>query len=146
MIEDDFDKMIRRMFEQLFQNAGIFEQIRNNQIRIQSPQNRPINPQGNTAPRIEQIELGDRMLVLIDNIQESTAPVAKIAGRELNVTINEKQDDILIELPYAVDIDESSILHHNGIIEISLIKATDVENSSDIAERILKNDLGVENL
>ena len=140
MIDDDFDQMVRRMFEQLFQTTGMFGQIKNNQIRVHNPQNEPTKHEENTSPRIEKIELDDRMLVLIDNLQGLVNPVAKIVGRELNVTLDERQDDILIELPYAVDIDESSLLYLNGIIEINLIKATDVENSSDIAERILQNE------
>lgn len=141
MIDDDFDKMVRRMFEQLFQNSEMFGQIRNNQIRIQRPQNEPVTREENNAPHVEKIELGDRMLVLIDNFQERGTPIAKVVGRELNVTINENLDDIPIELPFAVDLDESSILYHNGIIEINLIKSIDIENSSDMTERILKNEL-----
>ncbi|MHA1927422.1 MAG: hypothetical protein ACTSV2_02460 [Candidatus Thorarchaeota archaeon] len=140
MIDDDFDKMIRRMFEQLFQTTGMFGPIRNNQIRIQNPRNERAVRDDTNAPRVETIELEDRLIVMIDNLQGITIPIATITGRELSVALAESQEDILIELPFAVDIDKSSILSHNGIVEINLIKSTDIENSSDMAERTLKNE------
>ncbi len=67
---------------------------------------------------------------------ESASPEVKVRGREIVVG----PDDIKIELPYAIDLEKSSISSRNGIIEMVMIKSEDRENSSDMNEGILETD------
>ena len=118
----------------------MFGQIRNNQIRIPNVQTRPTVQDQTTTLQIEKIDLGEKMLVLIEDVPQTTTPIAKITGRELRIRIEDTQEDILLDLPFAVDVDQSSVFSQNGIIEITLAKSSDIENSSDMKEYVLKNE------
>jgi hypothetical protein len=88
------------------------------------------------GPSVEKIDLGDRFLVIIEGYVESDSPEVKVRGREIALGT----DDIRIELPYAIDLEKSSISSRNGIIEMVLIKSDDHESSSDLNEGILKTE------
>ncbi|MHA2362211.1 MAG: hypothetical protein ACXAB6_09860, partial [Candidatus Thorarchaeota archaeon] len=137
MIDDDFDDMLRRMLEQFFGGSinlrpggrGEFgfstKGFRQNELEYSTDQKVAV-------PSVEKIDLGDRFLVIIDGYAESASPEVKVRGREMVLGT----DDIRIELPYAIDLEKSSISSRNGIIEIILIKSDSNENSSDLKEGI----------
>ncbi|MHA1936385.1 MAG: hypothetical protein ACW97A_14010 [Candidatus Thorarchaeota archaeon] len=141
MIDDDFDEMLRRMLEQLFGGSinlspggrGEFgfstKGFRRNELEFNADQRV-------AGPSVEKIDLGDRFLVIIEGYVESDSPEVKVRGREIALGT----DDIRIELPYAIDLEKSSISSRNGIIEMVLIKSDDHESSSDLNEGILKTE------
>ena len=128
------------MFEQFFQNTGMFDQIRSNQIRIADTQNTQIPNESNSTPQIEKIDLGDTLLVMIDNLPDDASPTGRIVGRELRVILDDYSNEIPINLPFAIDGDKSSLYFQNGIVEITLVKSNDAEKSSDTIEHILRNE------
>ena len=141
MIDDDFNDMVRRMLEQFFGgsiNSGpggraefgfSTEGFRRNELGFNAEQKA-------ANPSVEKIDLGDRFLVIIEGYAESASPEVKVRGREIVVG----PDDIKIELPYAIDLEKSSISFRNGIIEMVMIKSDHHENSSDMNEGILKTE------
>lgn len=140
MIDDDFDKIVRRMFEQLFKNTTGARLPTNSQMRFNMPTGVPIKENVMASPRVERIDLEDRQLIIIDNISEDSFPSAKVIGRELHLKLREGLNETILELPYAADVEESSILHQNGIVEITIVKAVRDETSSDTNEQILRID------
>ena len=138
LIDDDFDKIVRRMFEQLFGNTTGARMPTNSQMRFNMPTGVSIKENVMASPRVERIDLEDRQLLIIDNIPDDSFPTAKVLGRELHLKLLENMNETILELPFAVDVDESSILHQNGIVEITLVKAVSDETSSDTNERILR--------
>ena len=145
MIEDDFDKIVRRMFESFFSRSGGLSEEGSTTTRFQfGPMGVPdIGPNlgtTDTEPKVETIDLGDTCVIVVENASTSQAPMVRAEGRELIVEFGPEQEDQLkLDLPYAVDVDKSSFSHRNGITEIGLIRAVDERTSSDANERYLSS-------
>ena len=138
LIDDDFDKIVRRLFEQLFGNTTGGKLPANSQMRFSMSAGAPLKENAMASPRVERIDLEDKQLIIVDNIAEDSFPIAKVTGRELHIKLHENMNETILELPYAVDVEESSILYQNGIIEITIVKAERNETSSDTNEQILR--------
>ncbi len=145
MIEDDFDKIVRRMFESFFSRSGALSEegsitIRSNLGKISAPSIGMNFGSTETAPKVEKVDLGDTCVFIVEPASTCQAPMIKAEGRELIVEFGTEQgEQVKLELPYAVDVDKSSFSHRNGIIEISLLKAVDDGSSSDTNERYLRS-------
>ncbi len=145
MIEDDFDKIVRRMFESFFSRSGALSEegsitIRSNLGKISAPSIGMNFGSTETAPNVEKVDLGDTCVFVVETASTCQAPMIKAEGRELIVEFGTEQgEQVKLELPYAVDVDKSSFSHRNGIIEISLLRAVDDGSSSDTNERYLRS-------
>ncbi|NOR38558.1 MAG: hypothetical protein GQ580_03105 [Candidatus Thorarchaeota archaeon] len=145
MIDDDFDKIVRRMFESFFSRSGGLSEEGN--ITIRSDFGKMGAPSvgmsfGNTetTPNVEKVDLGDTCVFVVETASTCQAPKIRAEGRELIVEFGTEQGaQMKLEIPYAVDVDKSSFSHRNGIIEISLLKAVDDGSSSDTNERYLRS-------
>jgi len=145
MIEDDFDEIVRRMFESFFSRSRGLSEEGSTTTRFQFG---PIGvPSIGTnlgiaekEPKVETVDLGDTCILVVENASANQAPMVRVEGRELIVEFGPEQEEQLkLELPYAVDVDKSSFSHRNGITEISLIRAVDEGTSSDANERYLSS-------
>jgi len=145
MIEDDFDEIVRRMFESFFSRSGSLseEGITTTRFQFGSIGVPGIGTNLGTAekkPKVETVDLGDTCIFVVENASASQAPMVRVEGRELIVEFGSEQEEQLnLELPYAVDVDKSSFSHRNGITEISLVRAVDEGSSSDTNERYLSS-------
>ena len=145
MIEDDFDEIVRRMFESFFSRSGGLSKEGSTTTRFQfgSMGVPRIGTNLGTAekePKVETVDLGDICIFVVENTSASQAPMVRVEGRELIVEFGpEQEEELKLELPYAVDVDKSSFSHRNGITEISLIRAVDESASSDANERYLSS-------
>jgi len=145
MIEDDFDKIVRRMFESFFSSSGGLSEEGSITIRSNF-ENKGASSIGmnlenaETMPNVEKIDLGDTCVFVVENASMCQAPMIRAEGRELIVEFGTEQgEQMKLELPYAVDVDKSSFSHRNGIIEINLLRAVDDGSSSDTNERYLRS-------
>jgi HSP20 family molecular chaperone IbpA len=145
MIEDDFDKIVRRMFESFFSRSSGLSEEGNTTTRFQFesigvPSIGTNSGPTETKPRVETVDLGDTCIFVIENASASQAPLVRVEGRELLVEFGtEQKEQLKIELPYAVDVEKSSFSHRNGITEISLVRAVNESSSSDTNERYLRS-------
>ncbi len=145
MIEDDFDEIVRRMFESFFSRSGGLSEEGSTTTRFQygSIGVPGIGTNLGTAEKetkVETVDLGNTYIFVVENASASQAPMVRVEGRELIVEFGTEQEEQLkLELPYAVDVDKSSFSHRNGITEISLIRAVDESSSSDTNERYLSS-------
>lgn len=145
MIDDDFDKIVRRMFESFFSRSGALSEegsitIRSNLGKISAPSIGMNSGNTKTAPIVEKVDFGDSCVFVVENGSTSQAPMIRAEGRELIVEFGTEQgEQMKLELPYAVDVDKSSFSHRNGIIEINLLRAVDDSSSSDTNERYLRS-------
>jgi len=145
MIEDDFDEIIRRMFESFFSRSGGLSEdgSTTTSFKFGSIDVPRIGTNLGTAkkePKVETVDLGDTCIFVVENASASQAPAVRVEGRELIVEFGpEQEEQMKLELPYAVDVDKSSFSHRNGITEISLVRAVDEGTSSDTNERYLRS-------
>lgn len=145
MIEDDFDKIVRRMFESFFSRSGGLSEegsitIRSSLEKIGAPGVGMNFGNAETAPNVEKVDLGDTCVFVVENASASQAPMIKAEGRELIVEFGTEQGGQMnLELPYAIDVNKSCFSHRNGIIEINLLRAVDDGSSSDTTERYLRS-------
>ena len=145
MIEDDFDEIVRRMFESFFSRSMGLSEEGSTITRFQFgsigvPRIGTDLGNAEKEPKIETVDLGDTCIFVVENTSVSQAPMVRVEGRELIVEFGPEQDDQMkLDLPYAVDVDKSSFSHRNGITEISVIRAVDEDTSSDVNERYLSS-------
>ncbi|MGY5862270.1 MAG: hypothetical protein RTU09_07840 [Candidatus Thorarchaeota archaeon] len=145
MIEDDFDKIVRRMFESFFSRSGDLSGGGITGMRFQfgsrdEPGIGTSLGSTETEPNVETVHLGDTCIFVVENASVSQAPLVRVEGRELEVEFEPEQEEKLkLELPYAIDVDKSSFSHRNGITEINLVRAIDEDSSSDTNERHLRS-------
>ena len=146
MIEDDFDEIVRRMFESFFSRSGSLSEEGSTTTRFQFGSigvPRIGTNLGTTSkePKVDTVDLGDTCIFVVENASASLAPMVRVEGRELMVEFGlEQEEQLKLELPYAVDVDKSSFSHRNGITEINLLRAVDDGSSSDTNERHLRSE------
>ena len=145
MIDDEFDKFVRQMFERFFNGPMSPGPDRDVQIRISTGLNstpsRGLKHEEVEGPDSETIDLGNKYMILVQGIDTNSAPTAHIEGRNVVLDTGNGSDEYLeFELPYAVDTENSSLSFRNGIIEIVLPKSTEIETSSDTNEITLSPD------
>ncbi|MBD3407709.1 MAG: hypothetical protein GF411_16445, partial [Candidatus Lokiarchaeota archaeon] len=86
MIDDDFDKMIRQMFEQFFGGTLSPNGTGSNTMRFKVSQNPGSSrePETHTGPFLEKIDLGNEILIVVDTI--AGEPMVKVEGREVTIS------------------------------------------------------------
>ncbi len=139
MIEDEFDRMFREIIERFFGNSfglggnGAF-QIRvhaTSAPNIETNQVRPRVKEESKAS-VEKIELGDKMLVVIDGFAYQKEPSILVRGKKMRVLSEEEEGkEITVELPFEVDIERSTGSFRNGTIEVELFKAENSKSNDD---------------
>ncbi|TFF95524.1 hypothetical protein EU546_03145 [Candidatus Thorarchaeota archaeon] len=134
--DDDFDKMMRRMLEQIFgKTIPMGPNEARMRFRVSRTDNESVSEERLEDLRVEKIELEDRILVVVGGLTDDIEPVAEIEGRELRLSFSNPQyEDVLEELPYPVDAEESSMSFNHGIVELELVKAENEDTSSDFRE------------
>ncbi len=125
MIDDNFDEIVRNIFEQFF--GGAFRQ--NPHIHISGTmQNDNVTRGAERAESrnvfVDVIEYEDDIIVVVDTREHIENPEARIMEGILELWLNPSVTrPIRIELPTTVDIDKSELSVTNAIIEIRLAKS-----------------------
>ncbi len=141
MIDDDFDKIMRRMLENFFGSSFDGNNSGRIHMRLGPNAGMPVQDEMTNQANVEEIELDDSYLVVIDGIPDDELVEVSVQGTELLVSLVESEEnDLKITLPYPIDIRESSMSQINGIIEISLKKSINEENSSANGLAIIKRE------
>ncbi|MFW9850979.1 MAG: hypothetical protein ACFFF4_17765 [Candidatus Thorarchaeota archaeon] len=138
MIDDDFDKLVRNMFERFFgKSFDMFPNESGIQMRIGSENNTIPETNPTREVVVDSIDLGDEYLVIIESPITVESPIASIKNNTLEVRFSEVvSKGVELEVPFNVDIAKSSVSQTNGVIEVRLVKAND--ESSDQTEGILR--------
>ncbi|MGV9168576.1 MAG: Hsp20/alpha crystallin family protein [Promethearchaeia archaeon] len=142
-IDDDFDALVREMLRRFFSGSSAFGPMMGEMQRIRPESGEDEIPSvkepSDEERRVERIDLDDRIIIVIDGCRDSDNPEARIEGREVEVALNETASDIHdFEVPFAVDIDKSTMTFRNGIVEITLSKSGREDTSSDFNEGLLR--------
>ena len=127
MIDDDFDKLVRNMLERLFGNSfGMVPGENGIQMRVGSEDSLTSEMNRGQNLIVDKIDLGDEFLVIIDAPVSVESPLAIIKDHRLEIRVNELvRRGVVIEIPFEVDIEKSSISNQNGVIEARLVRASD---------------------
>ena len=127
MIDDDFDKLVRNMLERFFGNSfGMVPGENGIQMRVGSEDSLISDVNRGQNLIVDKIDLGDEFLVIIDAPVSVESPLAIIKGRRLEIRVNELvRRGVVIEIPFEVDIEKSSISNQNGVIEARLVRSSD---------------------
>ncbi len=130
MIDDDFDKLVRSIFEQFFGNS--FRTIPQDS-RFQME----FNPNGSEIPRLDKsidahvdtIDLDNEYLVVIETSAFPLEPEARIEENSLFVRMNPTDEKgVTISLPRKFDLNKSSISYNNGVVEIRLAESQSTDS------------------
>lgn len=87
---------------------------------------------------IEKIELDDRLIVIVSGLSDIAPPKVKLVGETLVIVDPLGVNDEILTLPFPINAFESHASVRNGIIDITLYRANDVETSSEIGEHVLR--------
>ena len=138
MIEDDFDKLVRDMFERFF--GGAFRMVPGeNGIRFGiAPEE--VAPAAEVTGRdliIDEIDLGEEYLVIVESPVSVDEPVAFAKGNMLKIKVSPVVSrGIEIEVPFTIDVDQSTVSHNNGVIEVRLVKTSNT--GTELNEGLLR--------
>ncbi|MGY5875945.1 MAG: hypothetical protein RTU30_09380 [Candidatus Thorarchaeota archaeon] len=143
MIDDDFQRIFRKLMEQFFGDANPFSPegsvTRGFSFDYESGEAMPKNPLDSQAQtEVEKIELDDRVIVVVSGLKDIVPPKVKVFGETLVIIDPSGVNDEIMTLPYSVDVIESHATIRNGIMEITLFKANDIDRSSEVGEHVLK--------
>ena len=138
MIDDDFDKLVKDMFERFFGSAfGMVPRANGANIRIRSEE---VTPSSNAIGReliVDEIDLGDEYLVIVESPVPIEEPVAFARGKILEIKVSPVVSrGIEVEVPFTIDIEQSTVSHNNGVIEARLVKAS--KTDTELNEGVLK--------
>ena len=127
MIDDDFDKLVRSMFERFFgKSFDMFPGENGIQMRIEPSDKIASDVSRGRELIVDEIELGDEFLVIIESPISVDTPIASVSGPTLKIRFSEvASKGVDVDLPFAVDIEKSTVSHQNGVIEARLVKASD---------------------
>jgi hypothetical protein len=141
MIDDDeFQKIFRRMIEQFFGTFGMQPGGSATDRLWDSPSDE-LNEIPLDMPlegdRIERIDLGDTVILVMDNCAIEEGFQVTVKGRV--ATISYSPDNLVqtFEAPFVIDANQSFISCRNGVAEIRLEKNESNRESDDI-ERLLR--------
>ncbi|MHA1909029.1 MAG: hypothetical protein ACW98Y_17140 [Candidatus Thorarchaeota archaeon] len=126
MIDDDFDKLVRSMFERFFGNA--FKPVPGEngmQMRIGSEEDVSDLPRGQVLT-VDEVDLGNEYLVIVESPVAVNYLIATVKENLLEIKVSKNvQRGIEVQIPFDVDIEKSNVSHQNGVIEARLVKITD---------------------
>lgn len=124
MIDDDFDKIVRNMFEQFFGNSfRISPAESRHSIRFDS--NAPATPSTTKEEDafVDMIDFEREIMIIIETAEHIENPVAKVSEDMLRLKVNPGSLRVIeIKIPSPVDLQTSTLSYNNGVIEITLAK------------------------
>ncbi|MDF1538820.1 MAG: hypothetical protein P1Q69_07955 [Candidatus Thorarchaeota archaeon] len=138
MIDDDFDKLVKDMFERFFGNAFRMVPGENGTHIGISPEEfqQPVDNAGHEL-FIDEIDLGDEYLVLVESPVSIEEPVAYARGTLLEIKVDPVVGQgIEINVPFNIDVEQSTVSHNNGVIEVRLVKSSN--SNTELNEGLLK--------
>lgn len=131
MIDDEFDTVLRRLFESLMNSMG---QMTDGETTVRYWTSSGLGgpgmfdiPPAETDIEAEVIDLEDKVLFLIEVGTEDEIIDVKVEGRTLKVFNQVDGNETIFDLDFDVDIDNSRTSCRNGILEIELKKALDTD-------------------
>ncbi len=133
MIDDDFETVFRKMIEQFMEAFGGMSEgsmtFRSwNGSMVNEPLDSQVEPKMN-EPIVEMIDLGESVLILIEDPNDSENPSVKVTGSTIVVQYGPDRKDINVDVGFQIDLEKSNVSHRNGVIEISAVK-TESEDTS----------------
>lgn len=143
MIDDEFETVLRRLFESLMNSMG---QMPGGETTIRYWTSSGLDTPGMPSipadevvneAQAEIIDLGDKVLYLVEIGHEDELIDVKVENRTLKIFNQVEGNEIEFDLDFNVDIEQSRSSCRNGILEIELKKAENVEHSN---EGYLRND------
>jgi HSP20 family molecular chaperone IbpA len=137
MIDDEFESVFRRLFESLMNSMGTMPEgettIRywtnsgtNNPGLVSFPGTDIVN-----EPQAEIIDLDDKVLFLVEVGFEDELIDVKVEERTLKIFNQVEGKETEFNLDFDVDIEQSKSSCRNGILEIELKKAEDIESPNE---------------
>lgn len=142
MIDDEFEQMFRQLIEQFFGRSFGIGGNNSFQMRMSTSPDMNVPRFENEELRdkkaeIEKIEFEDRLVVIVDNFAFNHPPAIYTDGMTLIVkSIDERE--ITIELPYAIDVEQSNMSFRNGVVEIVLFRTEKLRTKESDEFHILK--------
>ncbi|MHA1813811.1 MAG: Hsp20/alpha crystallin family protein [Candidatus Thorarchaeota archaeon] len=132
IIDDEFDKIVRQMFERFFggpmemgpEGSATFT-FRMMTTGMGPEQNEIPQTTGRTRD-VEQIELEDRMIMIIDGVNTDIEPAVSMRDGQLVIKFTDGENNTMkFDIPFNVDIEKSRVSLRNGVLEIDLVKDAD---------------------
>jgi hypothetical protein len=128
MIDDDFNKMVRHMFEHFFKDAFGPNSHRAGMIRFGIQPSEVEKETGIDVPRgkeiiVEKFDFENNLLIIIEGysgIDELT-----VEAIDKTIVVDDGSNKEYIEIPISVNVEESGYSFRNGILEIVLQKIKD---------------------
>jgi HSP20 family molecular chaperone IbpA len=141
MIDDNFDEMVRHMFERFFnetfgRNSNTAGIIRFGFLppKVEEEPNIDLDKGKNIL--VEKIDLGDSLLLILDGY--SSIDDINVEVIEKTIVVNNGLDKEYIDIPNLVDVETSGYSFRNGILEIRLVKIDSENPSRAIITGLLK--------
>ncbi len=138
MIDDDFNKLVKDMFERFFGNA--FGMVPGeNGVRIGISPEEVSQPSDNDDHElfVDEIDLGDEYLVIVDSPVSIEEPAAYVRGKMLEIKVNPVVErGIEVNVPFNINIENSTVSYNNGVIEVRLVKSSNPD--TELTEGLLK--------
>ncbi|MFW9833479.1 MAG: hypothetical protein ACFFEK_05765 [Candidatus Thorarchaeota archaeon] len=134
MIDDDFESVFRKMMEQFMDAFGGMPE---GGMTIKSWNGSIVNEpfdgkiESNDEPEVEQIDLGDSVLVLIESRNPIETPKVRVSGSEIFVQLHPEKEEINLDVGFKIDIEKSDVSYRNGVLEISAVKIESENNVSN---------------
>ncbi len=138
MIDDDFDNLVRNMFERFF-GGSLRLNPQDSRIQIEFDQNGSLSPivEADNGTFVDTMEFENEILVVIESREKIDYPEARIKDGHIELKINpESNDTVNIEIPSIVDPEKSEISFNNGVIEIRLVKTDGIQKEGVLKHRI----------
>ncbi len=134
MIDDDFETMVRKMFEQFFESMPFGLEtdstVRFGTSRTQDDEELSVPQAPSEDPHVERIDLDDRVIFILDGIVSDSKPTVRLTRRDVIVSSTDKAEIARLEIPFDADVRESTASFRNSVLEIQLVRAMSRENSS----------------
>jgi HSP20 family molecular chaperone IbpA len=141
MIDDEFEKIFRRMVEQFFGTFGTpsggsgidhiwDEHSDENAITLDVP---------NEGPRVERIDLEESVILIMDQCLMKEELQVSVRGNVATLSYSPSNLFQQFETPFVIDAERSMVSCRNGIAEIRLEK-DEWNIESDNSEKILRNE------
>ena len=126
MIDDDFETVFRKMIEQFMEAFGGMPEGRMtfrswNGSMVNEPLDSQVGPMMN-EPIVEMIDLGESVLILIEDSNDSENPSVKATGSTIVVQRGTDRKDMNVDVGFQIELEKSNVSHRNGVIEISAVK------------------------
>ncbi len=139
MIDDEFEKIFRRMIEQFFGTFGTpsggsgidhiwDEHSEETAIPLDVP---------NESPRVERIDLEESVILVMDECLMKEELQVSVRGNVATLSYGPSNLFQRFETPFVIDAESSMISCRNGIAEIRLEK-DEGNRESDNTEKILR--------